>query len=159
MFPGIYDFHWDAGHIIFLGIFYAVLVVVASTITIALRRAIHDFRGNRADALRWHEEFEDLPDQWRHCRHEMTGETPNRICPNAFDCRECIEHPKFLAARKAGALPEIRDRRVAGFEVPADRLYHRGHTWVKQEQGGIVTVGLDDLASHLMGKPDLLRLP
>ena len=159
MFPGIYDFRWDAGHIIFLGIFYAVLVIVASTMAIALRRTISDFRGNRADAMRWHAEFEELPDPWRRCRHELTGEIASRLCPNAFDCRECTEHPKFLAARTVGMLPEIRDRRVAGFEVPADRLYHRGHTWVKQEQGGIVTVGLDDLATHLIGRPDSIRLP
>ncbi len=161
MLPGIYDFHWDAGHIIFLGIFYTVLMIVASTIVIALRRAIRDFRGKHTEAARvqWLEEFEELPDEWRRCRHEMTGETPDRICPNAFDCRACTEHPKFLAARRAGTLPEIRDRRIAGFEVPADRLYHRGHTWARQEQGGFVTVGLDDLAAHLIGRPDRIRLP
>ncbi|MHB0968526.1 MAG: hypothetical protein ACYC7A_09130 [Thermoanaerobaculia bacterium] len=44
MFPGIYEFTWDAGHIIFLGAFYTVLLIVLSTITIALFRALRIFR-------------------------------------------------------------------------------------------------------------------
>ena len=159
MFPGIYDFHWDAGHIIFLGIFYTVLAIVLGTIVIATRRAVRDFRSQRAGALRWHADFEDLPDKWRRCRHELTGEVASRICPNAFYCRECSEHPKFVAARTATTLPQTGERRVAGFEVPADRLYHRGHTWVRQEEHGVLTVGLDDLGAHLLGTPDEVRLP
>lgn len=158
MFPGIYDFAWDAGHIIFLGIFYMVLMVVFSTIVIATIRALRDFREQRGESLRWHAQFEELPDQWRRCRHELSGEIDSRRCENGFDCRECLEHPKFVAARATRPMTEIRDHRVAGFEVPADRLYHRGHTWVREEEG-LMTVGLDDLARRLMGKPDEIRLP
>ena len=41
----------------------------------------------------------------------------------------------------------------------SDRYYHRGHTWVKPEEDGTVTVGLDELASHLVGTPDSVNLP
>ena len=40
MLPGIYEFDWDAGHIIFLGAFYSVLTIVLVTLTIASLRAI-----------------------------------------------------------------------------------------------------------------------
>ena len=37
MLPGNYEFEWDAGHAIFLGIFYLVLGIVLSTLSVALR--------------------------------------------------------------------------------------------------------------------------
>ncbi len=157
MFPGIHDFAWDAGHIIFLGIFYSVLVVVAATMLIAVRRAFQSFRARRADALRWHADFADLPATARRCRHELAGEIASRQCPNGFDCRQCEEHPRFVAARTTPL--QLGEPRVAGFELPADRLYHRGHTWVRQEEDGTMTVGLDDLGSHLLGNPDALQMP
>ena len=45
------------------------------------------------------------------------------------------------------------------FYFPEDRLYHRGHTWVKPVEDGNVLVGLDSLAEHLIGAPDSVRLP
>ena len=42
---------------------------------------------------------------------------------------------------------------------PLDRLYHRGHTWVRQEADGTVAIGLDELGKRLIGDPDALTLP
>ena len=39
MFPWNYGFHWSAGTIIFLGAFYTVLVVVATTLLSAAWRS------------------------------------------------------------------------------------------------------------------------
>ena len=47
----------------------------------------------------------------------------------------------------------------SGLEFPADRLYHRGHTWVHQENDGTLTIGLDDLARRVVGAPDAVNLP
>ena len=33
-----------------------------------------------------------------------------------------------------------------GLDYPGDRLYHRGHTWVKLEEDGMVSIGLDAFA-------------
>jgi hypothetical protein len=43
--------------------------------------------------------------------------------------------------------------------MPADRLYHRGHTWARPEPDGTMSVGLDDLGRRLMGRVDRLELP
>jgi glycine cleavage system H lipoate-binding protein len=43
--------------------------------------------------------------------------------------------------------------------VPLDRYYHRGHTWVKPEADGTLTVGLDEMGRRLIGPPDVLELP
>ena len=154
MFPGIYDFKWDAGHIVFLGIFYSVLAVVLTTMTIAFGRALRAFRERRVEALRWHADFDDLPASARRCRHELTGELASRECPNGFDCRHCTKHAEFAASSLSLGEPQ-----AAGFLVPADRLYHRGHTWVRPEDDGTMTIGLDDLATHLIGTSSDVRLP
>lgn len=161
MFPGIYEFTWDAGHIIFLGAFYAVLLIVFSTIVIATVRAIRDIRRGHVDTLRWHADFEDLPEAARRCRHELTGEVAHRACHNSFDCSRCEAHPKFVAAAQAQGLLSTQPCKspVAGFDLPDDRLYHRGHTWVRDEGDGTLTIGLDDLATRLTGVPDVVTLP
>lgn len=159
MFPGIYDFKWDPGHVIFLGIFYSVLVVVFCTLIIAAARSLRGFRRERVEGLRWHADFEDLPERARACRHELAGEIDRRTCPNAFDCRHCADHPKFQAFRTSPPEPVTDTQIIAGFQLPADRLYHRGHTWVHQEIDGTMTIGLDDLAAHLLGTPDNVALP
>ena len=125
--------------IIFLGLFYMVLLVVTVTMVIALKRSMTP---HRAEAVRWHADFEDLPERARICRHE------HRSCENGFDCRKCEEHAKFAAPEPAGST-------VAGFQLHADRLYHRGHTWVRPESDGTVTIGLDGLAALLLDRADI----
>ena len=158
MLPGIYEFAWDEGHIIFLGVFYTVVVVVLSTVVVALGRALRRSGAASAELALWHADFEDLPERDRRCRHELTGEVAARACENCFDCRRCTEHAKFVAT--AAATTEVpQTTTVAGFSLPADRLYHRGHTWVREEADGTLTIGLDDLGGHLMGRPDAIELP
>jgi glycine cleavage system H protein len=48
---------------------------------------------------------------------------------------------------------------VAGFDLPANRNYHQGHTWAQQESGTLVRVGLDDFGARLAGKVDSILLP
>lgn len=161
MFPGIDGFAWDTGHVVFLGAFYAVLFVIVATMVRAMLKASRDLRGGREDAVRWHADFEDLPASLRRCRHELSGEVASRVCENSFDCRRCADHPGFLAARAAAETPGRpgAGATVAGLAVPAGRLYHRGHTWVRPEADGTLTVGLDDLGARLMRAPDRVELP
>ena len=163
MLPGIYEFSWNQGHIIFLGIFYSVVIVVATTVVIALLRALRRSSSHdSAELARWHADFEDLAPMDRRCRHELAGEVASRTCENFFSCRECMEHQVFVALAEADPRPAANvdvPPMVAGFALPADRLYHRGHTWVREEEDGTLTVGLDDLGMHLMGNPDRLELP
>ena len=48
---------------------------------------------------------------------------------------------------------------VCGVPMPHDRSYHRGHTWARLEDDGTYTVGLDELGSRLIGKPEIIELP
>jgi len=51
--------------------------------------------------------------------------------------------------------------RIAGFLVPSNVMYHRGHAWARVEENDfvIVTVGMDDFAAKLLGSADSISLP
>lgn len=141
MFPGVYGFEWSAGYLIFLGLFYAVVLVTFGAVAAALLRAWRDVRRRRVEAIRWQSDFHDLPERDRGCRHQISGRVARRTCENAFDCRTCAVHAKLAPPPQPG------------------RLYHRGHTWVDAQADGTVTVGLDDFARRIAGKPDAVELP
>lgn len=48
---------------------------------------------------------------------------------------------------------------VAGYQLPSDLQYHRGHTWVRPLDNETAVVGLDDFASRLLGRADSVSLP
>ena len=92
MFPWNYGFHFSAASYIFMGAFYTVLLVVATTILNALWRANRDLSQSKVEDIRWHSDFHDLPGRDRLCRHHLTGELEHRECGNGFDCRQCDTH-------------------------------------------------------------------
>lgn len=148
------------GHIVFLGLFYAVLTAISATLGVCVFRSVRDFRGRRAEAIAWHSTFPDLPARERVCRHQFTGEFANRICDKAFDCRDCHTHAALVAKRPPEAAPAPRaEAAVCGLDFPLDRLYHRGHAWAHPEPDGMVTVGLDALGTRLVADPEAVELP
>lgn len=48
---------------------------------------------------------------------------------------------------------------VAGYQLPDDRHYHRGHTWAQVLEDGSVAVGMDDFARRLVGGAERVALP
>jgi hypothetical protein len=164
MFPWVYGFTWDVGNVLFLGIFFSVVAVIAGTVTLAVVRTRRDHAIRAHETIQWQVDFHDLPQTLRTCRHELTGELMRRTCPNGFDCRVCDVH-RHLLQRAMDAAPAgtkrdaSRPTFVAGFQMPLDRLYHRGHTWVRLEADGTATVGLDDFAARMFGTPEKVDLP
>src|SRR5271166_3665702 len=153
MFPGIDGFHWTLGHVLFLVLFFAVVLTIAATVASAALRTVRDFRGRRAIELCWKADFANLPEADRRCRHELAGRLISRTCDNQFDCRHCENYSHFAVLPARGLTHDLV------LEYPEDRLYHRGHTWLKAEQDGTVTIGLDALADHLIGDPDYVEVP
>jgi glycine cleavage system H protein len=45
------------------------------------------------------------------------------------------------------------------FQLPLERAYHPGHGWARNEPEGLTTVGADDFAMKLVGRPDAIGLP
>jgi glycine cleavage system H lipoate-binding protein len=153
VFPGVDGFHWTFAHVIFLTAFFGVAVAIVTTVLMAIRGAARDLRNGQADAICWREDFAELPTAERCCRHQLAGRVADRTCPNAFDCAHCPDYPRFAA------LPAAVAPRTFGLNYPEDRFYHRGHTWVRPESDGTVTIGLDDLAQRVIGEPDSVDLP
>lgn len=156
MLPWNYGFHWNTGTMIFMGAFYTVVTIVAVTVLNAAARTWRALRARRVEQIRWEAGFHELPVRDRDCRHVLTGEISCRECPNGFDCRKCETHAKLLAK---GAAPVARPDDFFGLSYPSDRVYHRGHAWMRREPDGTATVGLDDLGSRLLGEPDTVELP
>jgi glycine cleavage system H protein len=153
MFPWVDGFHWSAGNIVFLSLFFAVVLTILSTFLAALWRTASDFRSHRATEVCWRVNFAEFPEAERRCRHALAGRVPSRICDNAFDCSHCSKYTEFAG------LPARAPSHNVGVSYSDNLLYHRGHTWVRPEADGTLTVGLDNLASHLIGHPDSVELP
>lgn len=153
MFPWVDGFRWTVGHIVFLSLFFAAVLVILSTFVSALLRTASDFRSRHAVELCWRVNFAELPEAERHCRHELAGRVPLRVCDNAFDCRDCESYSKFAV------LPGKDSSRDLGVNYSVNLLYHRGHTWVRLRGDGTCTIGLDEFANHLIGHPDSVELP
>jgi hypothetical protein len=156
MFPWSPEFAWDVPHLLFFGALYSVVATIAATLGLAVLRSVRDAREGRTEVVVWHADFEDLPASARGCRHQITGEAPGRVCERGFDCRGCREHRALEARRRAR--PHEAPPGFA-FDLPSDRLYHRGHTWARAEGDGLVTVGLDELGARVLGPGAEVELP
>ena len=153
MFPWVDGFHWTFGHILFLSLFFAVVLTIVATVVSAMRRTAHNLRGHSAAEICWNSDFAELPESERSCRHELAGRVISRTCDNAFDCRSCSNYSQFAV------LPITGITQALGMNYPEGRFYHRGHTWVEPQQDGTFSIGLDELAEHLIGTPDSIKLP
>jgi hypothetical protein len=146
MFPGV--------DVIFISVFLTIVAAIALVVIVSLFRARRDLAGGRAESIRWAVDFGDLPVSDRQCRHALTGEVPDRICPNAFECRSCVNHPKFRQAPIDDG-PDM----VCGLRYPTHRYYHRGHTWVALQPDGTLLIGLDAIGRQMIGEPDVVKMP
>lgn len=150
MFPTVDGFHWTAWHIGFLVVFFGIAIVIGATVLLALWRS-----RRAAESLRWHHEFHDLPERARACRYQLSGQLSHQTCGRGFECDGCSTHARLSGVAACAAT----DENPFGLPYPGDRLYHRGHTWVRAEQDGTVSIGLDALGERLAGTPDAVDLP
>jgi hypothetical protein len=161
MLPWVSGFRWDAGHIIFLGLFYLVVIIILFVVARAALKSRRVFKSQKQEEVLWEANFEELPAEARTCRHVIDGLFQSRTCKNKFDCRECGTHAKLIAQQTPqdiAASPQ-EEPYIFGLNMPLDRFYHRGHTWAKPEADGSITIGLDDLGMRLIGTPDKIVLP
>src|ERR1035438_3650569 len=92
--------------VLFISVFLTILAALATVAIVSFVRARRDLSTGRAEPIRWALDFGELPASFRQCRHALTGEAPGRICPNAFDCRSCANHPEFRRI-EAGEGPDM----------------------------------------------------
>ena len=112
----------------------------------------------KKEATTWVKEFKKLPAHQRKCRYMVTGEVSYKICPNAFRCGEC-SYDQMMQDRVPPAVIPKTLKKVAGYELPDNYYFHRGHSWSHIEYGGRIRVGMDDFAQRLVGTLSEIKLP
>jgi glycine cleavage system H lipoate-binding protein/ferredoxin len=107
--------------------------------------------------------FRRLPASQRKCRYMRMGFFARKLCPNYYECWNCELDQRiedFYGTHGVFLLKKFRDEilRVGGFKLPLDRMYTKGHVWIKQ-RGGILRIGIDDFARQIIGPIQGIKLP
>jgi glycine cleavage system H lipoate-binding protein len=107
----------------------------------------------------WRKTLDRRPIEDRKCRHMLTGQVALKYCANNFDCARC-EYDQMLADTQLTLeAPSPHADIVAGFSLPDQHYFHRGHSWARVEYGGRVRFGIDDFSGRLLGPMDQIELP
>jgi glycine cleavage system H lipoate-binding protein len=95
-------------------------------------------KGKSGRIVYWKDRLRDLPAWKQPCLHHMKGRIEFRACTHDYQCGNC-EFDQYFSDQYT--------------------YLHRGHTWVKIEEGSTVRVGLDDFALRLLGPLDRVEAP
>lgn len=66
---------------------------------------------------------------------------------------------RYLSARTGETAGPRNPEVIEWFRVPEGLHFHRGHSWMKEEDGAVVRIGLDDFAQKLVGTLTSIDLP
>ena len=125
-----------------------------------LKKAGRAAKGNRAKVISWKDKLMALPPAKRPCIHHMKGRIEFRPCTNDYWCGNCDFDQYFHDQYSVHAvISPVNVLEIKGFKVPQGYYFHRGHTWVKVEEGSMVRVGMDDFALRLLGPFDRIETP
>ncbi|MCG8619574.1 MAG: glycine cleavage system protein H [Desulfobacterales bacterium] len=108
----------------------------------------------------WQDKLNQRPPSRRPCIHHMKGRIDFKTCPRSYHCTDCEFDQFFQDQFKVYARVEQVDfTHVRGFSLPAGYYLTPGHTWIKLEGDGMVSIGLDDFAARLLGRFDRFSAP
>lgn len=136
----------------------------------ALRRVVEDNKKlgqsmetrkrKRFKIVHWKDKLRNQPPWKRPCVHHLKGHIGFRTCNEEYRCRDC-EFDQYFYDQYAvhTILTPVEVFQVKGFKVPHGYYFHRGHTWVRLEEGPLVRVGMDDFALRLFGPLDRIESP
>ncbi|MEJ2282006.1 MAG: glycine cleavage system protein H [Desulfobacterales bacterium] len=117
-------------------------------------------RGKSGKIVYWKDRLRDLPSWKQPCLHHMKGRIDFRACTHDYQCGNCEFDQYFSDQYMVHAVVRpVNVLDVKGFKLPHGYYLHRGHTWVKIEEGSTVRVGLDDFALRLLGPLDRVDAP
>lgn len=109
--------------------------------------------------VKWQQTLVSGPYHQKECRHMLTGRVQYHFCSNSYQCHTCEFDQTLDEMDLAEIKGSVPMHRVAGFQAADSYYYHRGHSWARVEHGGLVRIGVDDFALHLMGHPTGVKLP
>ncbi len=125
-----------------------------------LRRQGQALAGRRRKIVFWKDRLRALSAGQQPCLHHMKGRIDFRTCTHDYQCGNCEFDQYFSDQYTVHAVVKPVDvLNVKGFKIPHGYYLHRGHTWVKIEEGSTVRIGLDDFALRLLGPLDRIEAP
>ncbi|MDP3283274.1 MAG: glycine cleavage system protein H, partial [Desulfobacterales bacterium] len=114
----------------------------------------------RKDIVHWIENLMGMPPSKRPCIHHMKGRIDFKNCSHDYRCANCEFDQYFYDQYSVHALINPVDLlNVDGFKIPQGYYIHKGHAWIKIEEGSSVRLGLDDFALRLLGPLDHVEAP
>jgi glycine cleavage system H lipoate-binding protein len=117
-------------------------------------------QGKSGRIVYWKDRLRELPAWKQPCLHHMKGRIDFRACTHDYQCGNCEFDQYFSDQYTVHAVVRPVDvLDIKGFKIPHGYYLHRGHTWVKIEEGSTVRVGLDDFALRLLGPLDRVDAP
>ena len=117
-------------------------------------------QGKSGRIVYWKDRLRDLPAWKQPCLHHMKRRIEFRACTHDYQCGNCEFDQYFSDQYTVHAVVRPVDvLDVKGFKLPHGYYLHRGHTWVKIEEGSTVRIGLDDFALRLLGPLDRVEAP
>jgi len=116
--------------------------------------------GGSGKIVFWKDRLRELPPWKQPCLHHMKGHIDFRACTHDYQCGNCEFDQYFSDQYTVHAVVRPVDvLDVKGFKLPHGYYLHRGHAWVKIEEGSTVRIGLDDFALRLLGPLDRIEAP
>ena len=117
-------------------------------------------QGKSGRIVYWKDRLRELPAWKQPCLHHMKGRIDFRACTHDYQCGNCEFDQYFSDQYTVHAVVRPVDvMDIKGFKIPHGYYLHRGHTWVKIEEGSTARVGLDDFALRLLGPLDRVDAP
>ncbi|MDQ1331456.1 MAG: Glycine cleavage system protein, partial [Thermodesulfobacteriota bacterium] len=114
----------------------------------------------RKNIVHWIEKLQETPPSKRPCIHHMKGRIDFKNCGHDYRCANCEFDQYFYDQYSVHALVNPVDLlNVEGFRIPQGYYIHKGHAWIKIEEGSSVRIGLDDFALRLLGPLDCVEAP
>jgi glycine cleavage system H lipoate-binding protein len=116
--------------------------------------------GKRGRIVFWKGRLKKRPPSKRPCLHHMKGRINFKVCSREYKCEDC-EFDQFFddQYRVHAVVKPIDFIDVEGIKIPHGFYFHKGHTWVKVEEGSDVRIGLDDFILRVLGPPDRIEAP
>jgi glycine cleavage system H lipoate-binding protein len=117
-------------------------------------------KGKQGKIVFWKEKLKERPQWQRPCLHHMKGCIEFKACNREYRCENCEFDQYFNDQYTVHAVVRPVDfLDIDGFKIPQGFYLHRGHAWMKVEEGSEVRMGVDDFALRLLGPLDQIEAP
>jgi glycine cleavage system H lipoate-binding protein len=116
--------------------------------------------GKKGRLILWKDKLKQRPDRKRPCLHHMKGRIDFKACNRDYRCGDCEFDQYFHDQYAVHAVVRPVDfMDIDGIKIPHGFYLHKGHAWVKVEEGDEVRIGLDDFALRVLGPLDNISAP